>query len=313
VRGKARTCAACLLFLLIVISTSSAANQMQKQADGVLVQISGYLLRVQVMSDSVVRIAAAKDKQFFSRSSIDVLPHTAMTQGWKLASTSASVTISTSKVQVRVDRANGAVTFLDASGKTILAESEGGRAIEAANVQGENAFHVSQGSKSVADESLYGLGQQQLGIVDIKGYDFDLWQHNTNVVVPFLVSSKGYGILWDNTSYTHFGDLRQFEPVPAANLLDGQGASGGLTVQPVDGSEPAKKTNDISLASSRENGAPRPKNMRWEGSIAAPATGDYQFQTYSAGGIKVWINNKLVIDHWRQGWLASNDQVKIAL
>jgi alpha-D-xyloside xylohydrolase len=101
--------------------------------------------------------------------------------------------------------------------------------------------------------------------------------------------------------------------VPAANLLDGQGASGGLTVQPVDGSKPAKKTNDISLASSRENGAPRPKNVRWEGSIAAPATGDYQFQTYSAGGIKVWIDNKLVIDHWRQGWLASNDQVKIAL
>jgi hypothetical protein len=118
----------------------SAANQVEKQADGVRVQIPGYLLRVQVMSDSVVRIAAAKDKQFFSRSSMDVLPHTAMTQGWKLASTSASVTISTSKVQVRVDRANGAVTFLDASGKTILAESEGGRAIEAANVQARMPF-----------------------------------------------------------------------------------------------------------------------------------------------------------------------------
>jgi len=68
-------------------------------------------------------------------------------------------------------------------------------------------------------EALYGLGQQQLGTVDIKGYDMDLWQRNTRVVVPMLVSSSGYGIFWDNMSYTRFGDLRPFVPIPAETPL----------------------------------------------------------------------------------------------
>ena len=38
-------------------------------------------------------------------------------------------------------------------------------------------------------------------------------------IVPFLVSSRGYGILWDNTSYTRFGDLRPWEPDPARPAL----------------------------------------------------------------------------------------------
>lgn len=52
------------------------------------------------------------------------------------------------------------------------------------------------------DESLYGLGENQLGLLNIKGYDLDLWQHNGTDAVPFLVSSRGYGILWDNPSFT---------------------------------------------------------------------------------------------------------------
>jgi len=48
-------------------------------------------------------------------------------------------------------------------------------------------------------------------------------------VVPFLVSSRGYGILWDNTSYTRFGDLRAWLPIPAGQLRDARGTKGGLT------------------------------------------------------------------------------------
>lgn len=314
VQGNAMTFALmAALFLSLTPAAKATSGMLQKQSDGVILQMPGYWLRVQLMSDSVVRIAAAKDKAFFSRSSIDVVPHPVTKTSWKLTSTPQETILSAGKLQVRVNLATGQVGFFDASGQQILAESDDGRTIEPANVQGENTFHIAQRWKPSDDESLYGLGQQQLGIVDIKGYDLDLWQHNTNVVVPFLVSSRGYGILWDNTSYSRFGDLRQFEPVPAANLLDAQGEHGGLTVQPLDGSEPAKKSADLSFYFPWAQNSQRPKSMRWEGSIVAPTSGDYQFQTYSDGGIKVWMEGKLVIDHWRQGWLASNDQVKLTL
>jgi len=60
-------------------------------------------------------------------------------------------------------------------------------------------------------------------------------------------------------------------------------------------------------------GGARPRDTRWEGSILAPATGDYQFKTYSNGGIKVWLDNRLVVDHFRQSWLTDDDQVKVHL
>jgi len=53
--------------------------------------------------------------------------------------------------------------------------------------------------------------------------------------------------------------------------------------------------------------------MWGEGSVLAPATGDYQFKTYSNGGIKVWIDNRLGINHYRQNWLSDDDQVKLHL
>ena len=56
-----------------------------------------------------------------------------------------------------------------------------------------------------------------------------------------------------------------------------------------------------------------PKDTRWQGSLLAPATGDYQLQTYSNGGIKIWFDNRLVVDHFRQNWLTEDDQVKVHL
>ena len=61
------------------------------------------------------------------------------------------------------------------------------------------------------------------------GLDVDLYQLNTVDVMPFLVSSRGYGILWDNTSYTRFGDRREWAPLPAGRLYDATGKPGGLT------------------------------------------------------------------------------------
>ena len=90
-------------------------------------------------------------------------------------------------------------------------------------------FHVQQQWNANPDESLYGLGENQLGLTDIKGYDLDLWQHNGTIVIPLLVSSRGYGLFWDNPSFTRFGDLRPFAAMPAENLMDADGKPGGLT------------------------------------------------------------------------------------
>jgi alpha-D-xyloside xylohydrolase len=48
------------------------------------------------------------------------------------------------------------------------------------------------------DERIYGLGQHQHGLLDQKGCVIDLLQRHTEVCIPFLFSSRGYGLLWHN-------------------------------------------------------------------------------------------------------------------
>ncbi|MGD0903065.1 MAG: TIM-barrel domain-containing protein [Terracidiphilus sp.] len=299
-------------FLLPPVLHAAPPAEFEKQTDGIILQLPDGFLNVQVLSDSVVRVAFSKDQSFFGKKTIDVIDHPPSSTGWKLSTTSKALLLSTSKLTVSVDRVTGTVKFLDAQGKTILAEAAGGRFMQPAQVQGEDTFHVRQQWLPNAGESLYGLGQHQFGIVDIKGTDLDLWQRNTTVIVPFLVSSDGYGILWDNTSYSRFGDLREFSVIPAENLFDKDGRQGGLTKQLMDGSAPMT-TASLAFAAKPHSEAPLPPEVTWEGSVEPPATGDYQFQSYANGCVKIWIDGRLILDHWRQSWLTAVDQAKLHL
>jgi len=52
--------------------------------------------------------------------------------------------------------------------------------------------------ESDKDEKLYGMGQYQQPFLDLKGADLELSHRNAQASVPFLLSSKGYGFLWNN-------------------------------------------------------------------------------------------------------------------
>jgi alpha-D-xyloside xylohydrolase len=239
-----------------------------------------------------------------------------------------TATLATSKLRVRIDLATGRVAFLDPSGAPVLEEKEGGRTMTAATVQGEDTQHVRQDWLPHADEALYGLGENHLGLLNLKGYDLDLWQHNGTIVIPFLVSSRGWGILWDNTSFTRFGDLREFVPIPAERLFDASGKRGGLTGSYYRGAdfkhlvaERVDRSIDIALSSKEKKpnqlihpSLPEgPASVRWAGEVEPDVTGDYTFQTFSNNGIKLWVDDRLVISHWRQGWLPWKDVAKVRL
>jgi alpha-D-xyloside xylohydrolase len=63
---------------------------------------------------------------------------------------------------------------------------------------GGDLFHVQARFKAYDDERIYGLGQHQHGLLDQKGAVIDLVQYNSEVCIPFLLSSRGYGFLWNN-------------------------------------------------------------------------------------------------------------------
>jgi alpha-D-xyloside xylohydrolase len=308
-------------------SRSHAAGP-EKLSDGIIVRVGDKFLRIVLRGDNIVRVAYAKDRAFFERKSLAVLPPASPPPAWSLTNDSNQATITTARLKVRVDLASGAVSFLDASGTPILAEEVDGRVITPAEVQGEQTFHIQQQWKPNADESLYGLGENQLGLLDIKGFDLDLWQHNGTDVVPFLVSSRGYGVLWDNTSFTRFGDLRPFEAIPPAQMLGTDGKPGGLTGSYYAGAHfeksIAQRTDpnieiNIPDQTTNPNRIIHPDlpdgdvSVRWEGELVPAVTGDYLFQAFSNNGIKLWIDGQLYMNHWRQNWLPWKDLARVHL
>ena len=319
-----------LLLCASVCAVIAAAQVVvpEKQPDGIVVPIQDGFLKIAVRADNTVRVVYAKDRSFFERKSLVVLPAGKSLPAWQFRSDAKQATITTAKLTVRVDLASGAVSFFDPSGKPILSEKNGGRQVTPAEVQGEKTFHVQQQWEPNADESLYGLGENHLGLLDLKGYDLDLWQHNGTDAVPFLVSSRGYGILWDNPSYTRFGDLRPFGAIPAAQLFDATGKRGGLTGSYYAGAHferlvaqraDAKIDINIPDLTPNTNRVIHPDlpdgdvSVRWEGELAPAVTGDYLFQAFSNNGIKLWVDDQLVMNHWRQFWLPWNDLSRVHL
>ncbi len=76
-----------------------------------------------------------------------------------------------------------------------------------ANGQTDLGSHVSATFDSPADEHYYGLGQQQQGALDLRDRQIRCWHDygapgGQNTCVPFMVSSRGYGLIWDNPSKT---------------------------------------------------------------------------------------------------------------
>jgi alpha-D-xyloside xylohydrolase len=301
---------------------------LEKQADGIVVPIHDGFLTLQVRADNIIRVAYSKKRPFFDRKSLAVMPRQGSIPAWRTSHDGSQITITTAKITVRINTVSGAVTFLDRWLKPILAEKAGGRSIRPAEVLGERTFHVQQQWVPNANESLYGLGENQLGLLDIKGYDLDLWQHNGTAVVPLLVSSRGYGILWDNSSFTRFGDLRPFEAIPAAQLFDREGKAGGLTGSYYAGAHfdrlVARRTDSkidiyFSGGQTHPNRLIHPHlpdgevSVRWEGEVEPALTGEYLFQTFSNNGIKLWVDDQLVVNHWRQFWLPWKDLARVHL
>jgi alpha-D-xyloside xylohydrolase len=230
--------------------------------------LPGGNLKLEVCAPNIVRVMFAPDETFFERTTLITAPKRCdATTPWGLIETAESTTLLTSQLKARVDLASGNVTFLDGEDNVLLAERA--RSMTAATIQGEDVFNVRQ-QWEAQDEALYGLGQHQQNLMNIKGTPLSLVQYNVEIVVPFFVSSQGYGILWDNTSWTRWGDLTEL-----TTLSDG--------------------------------------GTNYQGNFTAESAGEYLFQTWASGDIKLYIDDELVIDHWRQGWLPGRDYAKVTL
>lgn len=115
--------------------------------------------------------------------------------------------VSSAKLHIAIDRKTGALRFLKTNNDEITRErAENPAELKELTISGEPTYEVKQSFTLSPDESLYGLGQYNQSYMDYRGQEVLLVQTNIGSVVPMLVSTRRYGILWDIYSKSIFKD-----------------------------------------------------------------------------------------------------------
>ena len=180
-------------------------RNVQQQADGVLFTMGTGTLKVQVCSDSVIHVLYSPTATFPKRTDFVVTKETWPAAQWTMQSTDDAVTLSTALLKVTVTRKDGAINYAEVHGGPLVQESS--RSLTPEKVNGEDTYRAeSMVSIYGSHEGIYGLGQHQAGVWNYRGDSVDISQENSNISVPLMLSSKGYGIFWNNTSRSRFNN-----------------------------------------------------------------------------------------------------------
>ncbi|MCI2082914.1 MAG: DUF5110 domain-containing protein [Bacteroidales bacterium] len=296
-------------FLSLLVILAGCSNTFVKTGEGVIVKTGDHSrVRLEAVTDSIIRVSAVCSENFSTRTSLSVLPVKGKPR-FSVTSSGDTVTLSTATLNAKVDRKSGRISFFDANGESILNEDR--RKFTPIKTDGDKGYTVRQVFRSPADEAFYGLGQHQSDEFNYKGKNETLYQYNTKVSIPFIVSNKGYGILWDNYSLTRWGD-----PCDYAEL-DTVFTTGGFqaTYTAADGTAIKRKENEIDYAD-LEKTANFPagfadkfygSTITWEGDITPSETGIYRFLLHYAGYTTLFVDGKVVVpEHWRTAWNPNN-------
>ena len=343
-----------LLALSLFCITASAAD-VRVKGNCVTIKTDGgeaKTICLQVINENIVRVRATPDDTLPQKQpSLMIVPQDNSFKNFTVNRPAPYyVGVRTMKMSVLVNTGNGRVQFFDHDNNPLLREKVGGKHFSRFIVP-EREYGMKGGApltdamkeglqwqmtfESPADEAFYGLGQHQSEEFNMKGKNEDLFQYNTKVSIPFVLSSKHYGLLWDSYSYCRFGNPNDYLQLNRAfKLYDKDGNAGHLTGTYTDSNgrqivrdedsiyyeygTPAKsaialKTDKGGIQNLPQGFSLAGANVVYEGFIepltspasrlTSNASDLYQFILYYAGYIKVFIDNQEVVaERWRTAW-----------
>jgi alpha-D-xyloside xylohydrolase len=201
---------------------SDSVVSYKRTADGVELQTQHGTLQIQLCTESMAHVVFRPPKSedypkpWIAQTSWPAVAFTLKEDPNRL------VILSTSQLRVTVERDSSAVVFQDSQGRVLLRESASPapRDLTPVTVDGEHAFSVSSYFDLTQDEGLYGLGQHQTGLLNQRGMDLLLMQDNTNITIPFLLSSRGYGLVWNSASLGKYENHFQPKLALRADVAD---------------------------------------------------------------------------------------------
>ena len=350
----------CMMSALMA-TTMLMADEVQKSGNSVTIRPDegqAKVIRLEVINNNIIRVRATSKETLPEKpASLMIVPQAAPPKDVDIDDDDDKVTVKAKNVKAVVDTETGSIAFFDANGKELLKEAKDGKqfwdfTVPERELGMKTGYTVPEAQKhgltwqmkfdSPEDEAFYGLGQHQSEEFNMKGKNEDLFQYNTKVSIPFVLSNKNYGILWDSYSFCRFGNPNDYLQLNRAfRLYDKQGKKGHLTGTYIDrmGKKLVRDEDSIyyeygtpaksAIALKTDNGGIKnlPQgfqlagaNVTYEGFIEPKCCDGgkcdckgkceckgqkelFQFILYYAGYIKVYIDGKEVVpERWRTAW-----------
>lgn len=294
--------------------------------NSVTVRHEGGKVRLTAVNDDIIRVEAVPSGAEFSKEqSLAVIPQSTKCR-LSVKKEDGEMVACTRNLSARVDLSTGKVRFFDSEDHLLLAEDR--REFSPIEVDGIRGWTVRQVFESSSDEGFYGLGQHQSDEWNYKGRNEELYQYNTKISIPFVVSSKRYGILWDSNCFCRWGDPRDYKHLDEVfTLYDKNGEGGALTgtYKPAHGTMLVRREKALNqeylrtpqcdvVLNSPEGFDFNGSKVVFEGLLEPAESGLFHFYMYYAGYTKVFIDGIQVMpDLWRTAWNPNGRKFECAL
>lgn len=242
-------------------------------ADNLTIARSGGDIVLIPMSDNAIRVKIDGQQGHTTDELIYVNPQ-------NVESSISGNTLKVKNLTATYDSTADAITFINTDGNVILREVEHSRISQPSTIQNEPTTISGQRFHSPADEYIYGTGQFQDGYLNLRGLSRRLTQVNTQISIPFILSNKGYGLLWNNYGLT------ELNPASDSVSLTPAGTEGdSFTVDITTSTGNARETRSVNA---------------FEGEMNIPETGEYclllDVGQRMARKYKLSVDGKVLVD-----------------
>jgi alpha-D-xyloside xylohydrolase len=196
-----------LLFVFLNSSVTQASIRLfKKEKDGVLFSLDKGCMKIRVCRDDIIQVKYTMFNTFPAQGSLVVNNEFNQRVLFDVSQSKESIIIKTRKLIISINRASNAITYSTLSGQTITSEADNNKTMQPQTVAGIATYSCATTFNSPADEALFGLGCHPLDSksINYKGRDQDMAIKYLTGAIPVLLSTKGYGLFWDNYSASNF-------------------------------------------------------------------------------------------------------------
>ena len=196
-----------ILLAIITLTAQATVMSFTKNADGITCILDKGYMKVKICTDNIVEVKYTSLPLLLDKPSLVVTNEWKNTPGFTINESAGEIIITTADLKVIVNKQNNSIRYTDLKGNIILSEDGSqGKTMTSVTIAGIPTYNCTTQFISPADESLYGLGchpEDSLSI-NYKGRNQDMVIKYMTGAIPVLLSTKGYGLIWDNYSASNF-------------------------------------------------------------------------------------------------------------